>query len=193
MRHCVKSTVQPYYHFRPREHDPPYTCFGNTLSAKLGPPFKSAVTGNVGRRRRRKFRSAVAEQQEKKMKYILETPKSVEQAVADLQAAVQRHKFGVLHIHNLQETLKKKGVDFPNAFQILEICNPQTAKEVLTEDMDLNMSLPCRVSVYSEGGKTKIGMMKPSAMLKALSDSPALARVAQEVEETIIEMIAEAK
>jgi len=59
--------------------------------------------------------------------------------------------------------------------------------------MDLNMALPCRVSVYSEGGKTKIGMMKPSETLKALSDSPALARVAEEVEETIIEMIAEAK
>jgi len=36
-------------------------------------------------------------------------------------------------------------------------------------------------------------MMKPSAMLKALSDSPALARVAQEVEDALIEMIAEAK
>ena len=47
------------------------------------------------------------------MKYIVETPKSAEQAVADLQAAIQRHKFGVLHIHNLQETLKRKGVDFP--------------------------------------------------------------------------------
>jgi uncharacterized protein (DUF302 family) len=127
------------------------------------------------------------------VKYIVETPKSVEQAVADLQAAVQRHKFGVLHIHNLQETLKKKGVDFPNACQILEICNPQKAKEVLSEDMDLNMALPCRVSVYAEGGKTKIGMMKPSAMLKALSSSPALAEVAQDVEKTIIEMISEAK
>ena len=127
------------------------------------------------------------------MKYIVETPKSVEQAVADLQAAVQRHKFGVLHIHNLQETLKKKGVDLPNACQILEICNPQRAKEVLNEDMDLNMALPCRVSVYSEGGKTKIGMLKPSAMLKLLSDSPALADVAQDVEKTIIEMISEAK
>ena len=127
------------------------------------------------------------------MKYIVETPKTVEQAVGNLQAAVQAHKFGVLHMHNLQETLQKKGVDFPNACQILEICNPQRARDVLTEDMDLNMALPCRVSVYSEGGKTKIGMMKPSAMLKALSDSPALARMAQEVEEAIIEMIAEAK
>jgi uncharacterized protein (DUF302 family) len=127
------------------------------------------------------------------MKYIVETPKSVEQAVADLQAAVQRHKFGVLHIHNLQETLKKKGVDLPNACQILEICNPQKANEVLSEDMDLNMALPCRVSVYSEGGKTKIGMLKLSAMLKLLSDSPVLADVAQDVEKTIIEMISEAK
>ena len=127
------------------------------------------------------------------MKYIVETRKSVEQAVADLQAAVQRHNFGVLHIHNLQETLKKKGVDFPNACQILEICNPQKAKEVLTEDMDLNMALPCRVSVYSEGGRTKIGMIKPTAMLKALSDSPSLARTAQEVEEAVTKMIDEAK
>jgi uncharacterized protein (DUF302 family) len=65
------------------------------------------------------------------MKYIIETPKSVEQAVTDLQDAVARHKFGVLHIHNLQETLKKKGVELPNACQILEICNPQSAKDVL--------------------------------------------------------------
>ena len=127
------------------------------------------------------------------MKYIVETPKSVEQAVADLQAAVQRHMVGVLQIHNLQETLKKKGVDFPNACQILEICNPQRAKEVLTEDMELNMALPCRVSVYSEGGRTKIGMIKPTTMLKALSDSPSLARVAQDVEEAITKMIDEAK
>jgi len=89
--------------------------------------------------------------------------------------------------------MKKKGVDFPNACQILEICNPQKANEVLSEDMELNMALPCRVSVYSEGGKTKIGMMKPSSMLKALSDSPALAAVAQDVEKSIIEMISEAK
>ncbi len=127
------------------------------------------------------------------MKYIVETSKSVEQAVPDLQAAVTRHKFGVLHIHNLQETLRKKGVDFPNACQILEICNPQNAKDVLMEDMELNMALPCRVSVYSEKGKTKIGMLRPTTMLKALSDSPKLAQIAKEVEDAIIIMIEEAK
>jgi uncharacterized protein (DUF302 family) len=127
------------------------------------------------------------------LKYIVETQKSVEQAVADLQAATVRHKFGVLHIHNLQETMKKKGVDFPNACQILEICNPQNAKDVLMEDMELNMALPCRVSVYSDNGKTKIGMIRPTVMLKSLSDSPKLAQIAKEVEDTIIAMIEEAK
>ena len=126
------------------------------------------------------------------MKYIVETEKSVEMAVKDLKAEVMRHKFGVLHIHNLQETLKKKGVEFPNACQILEICNPQTAKEVLMVDMELNMALPCRVSVYSENGKTKIGMILPTAMLTTLSDSPKLAVVAKEVELAIIAMIDEA-
>ncbi|MCF8466956.1 MAG: DUF302 domain-containing protein [Sneathiella sp.] len=126
------------------------------------------------------------------MKYIKETSKSVEQAVADLQAAVVRHKFGVLHIHNLQETLEKKGVDFPNACQILEICNPQTAKDVLMVDMDLNMALPCRVSVYSEKEKTRIGMIRPTAMLELLSNSPKTAKIAEDVEKAVIAMIDEA-
>ncbi|MBU4259044.1 MAG: DUF302 domain-containing protein [Proteobacteria bacterium] len=75
------------------------------------------------------------------MKYIVETKKSVEQAVTNLQEAVKRHNFGVLHIHNLQESLRKKGVDFPNECQILEICNPQKAKQVLTDDMSMNMDV----------------------------------------------------
>ncbi|MCF8475365.1 MAG: DUF302 domain-containing protein [Emcibacter sp.] len=126
------------------------------------------------------------------MKYIKETSKSVEQAVTDLQEAVVRHKFGVLHIHNLQETLKKKGVDFPNACQILDICNPQKAKAVLMLDMALNMVLPCRVSVYSEQGITKIGMIRPTAMLKALSNSSELSKIAEDVEKEIVAMINEA-
>jgi uncharacterized protein (DUF302 family) len=127
------------------------------------------------------------------MKYIIDSDKSAEQAVADFQTAAGRHKFGVLHIHDLQETLKKKGFDFPNACQIIEICNPQNAKDVLTENIELNMALPCRVSVWSEKGKTKIGMIRPTALLKALSDSPKLAQIAKEVEDTIIAMIEEAK
>lgn len=127
------------------------------------------------------------------MKYIVETLKSVSKAVADLETAVKKHKYGVLHIHNLKETLTSKGFDMPHECRILEICNPRQAVAVLTEDMELNMALPCRVSVYEEGGVTKIGMIKPTALLSTLSKSASLQQVAEEVENEIIQMIDEAR
>ncbi len=127
------------------------------------------------------------------MKYIVKTEKSVDQAVIDLQQAVKDNGFGVLHIHNLKETLNKKGVEFSNECQILEVCNPNKAKEVLTADMSMNMALPCRISVYEENGETKIGMIRPKALLAGLSDSKSLANVAEEVEKISIEIIEQAR
>ena len=40
------------------------------------------------------------------------TNKTVSEAAAALQAAVQANQFGVMHIHNLKETMAKKGVEF---------------------------------------------------------------------------------
>ena len=127
------------------------------------------------------------------MQYVVETSKSVEQASTDLEAAVKKYNFGVLPVHNLRETLKKKGFDLPNECRILEICNPQQAISVLTEDMGMNMALPCRISVYEEGGKTKIGMIKPTTLLASLSQSEVLMGIAEEVERKTIQMIEEAK
>ena len=126
------------------------------------------------------------------MKFIVETNKSVEQAAADLEAAVRNHKFGVLHVHDLQATLRNKGLDLENACRVFEVCNPHKAQAVLNDDMSLNMALPCRISVWSEQGKTRIGMIQPREMLALLSDSAALAAVADEVETTTRSIIEEA-
>jgi uncharacterized protein (DUF302 family) len=127
------------------------------------------------------------------MLYIVETTKDVETAARDLEAAVKRNKFGVLHVHNLKQTLKQKGIDFPNACKILEVCNPQQATRVLTQNMTVNLALPCRISVYQEGGKTKIGIVKPTALLAIFPGAEALKSVAEEVEQQTIKMIEEAK
>lgn len=127
------------------------------------------------------------------MKYIVESAKTPEQATRDLEIAVKERGFGVLHVHDLKMTLGKKGFDLGNACSILEICNPQQAMTVLTEDMSLNLALPCRVSVYQEAGRTKIGMIRPTALLRDLSPSEKLRDVAEEVEEKIIQMIEAAK
>ena len=65
--------------------------------------------------------------------------------------------------------------------------------KVLTTDMRLNMALPCRISVYTEQGKTKIGMIKPIPMLAALSQDASLVNVAQEVEAATRKMIDESR
>ena len=46
------------------------------------------------------------------MYYIVDSNKSFEDAVSDLDAAVKQHGFGVLHIHDIGNTLRNKGVDF---------------------------------------------------------------------------------
>ncbi len=120
------------------------------------------------------------------MKILKETSKTVDQAVADLTAAVIEQKFGVLHVHNLHATLNKKGVPFEPQCQVLEVCNPAQAAKVMADDRDMNMALPCRISVYEKDGKTYIGMFSPSQMLAQFSDSEVLKAIAEEVEEVLI-------
>jgi uncharacterized protein (DUF302 family) len=127
------------------------------------------------------------------MYYIVETQKSFNQASTDLEAAVKHHGFGVLHIHDLGSTLRSKGIAFDEECKIFEVCNPGQAAKVLATDMRLNMALPCRISVFTEKGITKIGLIKPGQMLAGLSEDAALTQVAKEVEETTIQMVDEAK
>jgi uncharacterized protein (DUF302 family) len=126
------------------------------------------------------------------MYYIVESNKGFEEAATDLEAAVKRNDFGVLHIHDLGNTLRSKGIAFGENCKVFEVCNPGQASKVLSTDMRLNMALPCRISVYTEHGKTKIGMIKPVPLLAGLSQDPFLAKVAQEVEAKTIKMIDEA-
>lgn len=126
------------------------------------------------------------------MYYIVETSKTPEQAAADLAAAVARNGFGVLHVHDLGATLRSKGVAFERQCKVFEVCNPQQAASVLAADMRLNMALPCRISVYTDAGKTWIGMIRPVPMLGMLSTDPALVATAGEVERVVTRIIDEA-
>jgi uncharacterized protein (DUF302 family) len=127
------------------------------------------------------------------MYYIAETEKSFDAASADLEVAIKSQGFGVMHIHNLGDTLRNKGVAFEEQCKIFEVCNPIQAAKVLSIDMRLNMALPCRISVFTEKGKTKIGLIKPEKMLSALSNDIALVQIAKEVEDKTIQMINDAR
>ena len=125
------------------------------------------------------------------MTYIKSTSKSVEQAAQDVEEVAKGHGFGVLHTYDFKATLHSKGFEIPSECRVLEICNPQIASEILTGHIEVNLALPCRVSVYEEGGQTKIGMIPPTAMLGLICDSPELQQAARGVEETMVTIIKE--
>jgi len=121
----------------------------------------------------------------------LTTDKSVTDAAAALQRAVAAHHFGVMQVHNLQETMQKKGVDFSHACLIFEVCQPQQAKKVLDANMSVCTALPCRISIYEEDGRTTLSTLKPTTLL-AMFDTPKLKDVAQEVEDTLVQIMKDA-
>jgi uncharacterized protein (DUF302 family) len=94
-------------------------------------------------------------------------------------------------VHNLKETMKKKGVEFERECRIFEVCNPHQAKKVLKKNMEISTALPCRISVYAEGGKVKLATLKPTALVSRFN-APDLQPVAREVEGTLIEIMEEA-
>jgi uncharacterized protein (DUF302 family) len=121
----------------------------------------------------------------------LSTDKTVGETAAALQTAVEANHFGVMQVHNLKDIMTKKGVAFDHECLIYEVCQPQQAKKVLDENMSISTALPCRISIFEEGGKTMLATLKPTTLL-AMFNTPQLKRVAQDVEDAITRMMHEA-
>jgi uncharacterized protein (DUF302 family) len=126
-----------------------------------------------------------------KMLVKTSTGKTVSETATALHAAVQANHFGVMQVHNLKETMVKKGVEFERECLIFEVCQPQQAKKVLDQNMSVSTALPCRISIYEEGGKTILASLRPTILL-GMFNSPQLAEVAKEVEDTIVRIMTEA-
>jgi len=111
------------------------------------------------------------------------------QAVCDrICDATAAHRFGVLGIHDLKQKMTDKGVSFARECRIIEVCNPNQAKAVLEANMAISTALPCRISVYEQGGAVMVSTLKPTALL-ALFGSDELQPVAEDVEKTIVKII----
>ena len=122
------------------------------------------------------------------MLYTREARGTVDEVTQKLEAAAQENSFGVLAVHNLNEKMAAKGVEFIRQCRIVEVCNPMQARAVLETDISVSTALPCRISVYEEDGKVKVATMKPTEVLKLFGD-PELQGVAREVEEVIIRIM----
>lgn len=126
---------------------------------------------------------------------IVDSEKPFEVLCEDLKTSVAANKFGVLHFYDMKETMAKKGVEFDRNVRIFEVCNPHKAKQVLETNISFNMGLPCRVSVWEEEGRCKVGMINPGVILGIMTNGEEpgeLAEVAGEVQTTLEKIISEA-
>ena len=119
---------------------------------------------------------------------IKDSQLSVEEVIEKLKEAVPNNKFGILHSYDIKQTLALKGQTLREECHVFEICNPVVAKNILEMDMDLASVLPCRISVYTKDGATKVGMALPTKHIAQLTDLD-LSQVIDPVEQALINII----
>ena len=125
------------------------------------------------------------------MLYRVKSKKTLAEVVKALEASAQKHKFGVLAVHDLKQKLKDKGVEFDRDCLVYEVCNPQQAKKVLEANAEISTALPCRISVYREDDGITLATIRPTVLLN-MFDVPGLRGVAEEVEQTMLQMMDDA-
>ena len=79
--------------------------------------------------------------------YSVETELTVEEAVRSVEEALSRRKFGVLWKLDIPVKLLEKGIQLDQEYRVLEVCNPEIPKKVLTRNQKGGYFLPCRVVV----------------------------------------------
>lgn len=119
------------------------------------------------------------------------TSASVDEVCSRLPQAAARHAFSVLGAHDLKEKLNSKGIAFERECRVFEVCNPVQARAILDRAIDVSAALPCRISVYSDGGRTVLATIKPAALL-ALFGGGKGAAIAAEVEASLVRIMEEA-
>ncbi|MGN2273892.1 DUF302 domain-containing protein [Priestia megaterium] len=120
--------------------------------------------------------------------YTVKTEKSPEKAIFSLEENLKSEGFGVLWNFDLTAKLQEKGQNFNTPFTVLEVCNPEEAQRVLSENLLVGYFLPCKIVVYKDGDETKIGMPKPTAMINMIRNEE-LQVIAKDIEERLINCI----
>lgn len=112
--------------------------------------------------------------------YTVATEKSFDEVERAVQDAVAAKGFRVLHVHDVQATFADKGIQ-REPYKIIEVCNVKFANQALTADPLVGLMMPCKINVYTENGKTKIALLKPS-MISTFFPHAAIDAMGQEVE-----------
>lgn len=123
--------------------------------------------------------------------YVVESGRSFDELVEDVQEKTAENGFRVLHVHDVQRTLQEKGLAFPG-YKIIEVCNAKLAHAVLQADRNIGLMMPCKINVYERDGKRFVAGMLPTLISEFFPDA-SLGSAPEEVEKVIRKIIDEVK
>ncbi len=120
--------------------------------------------------------------------YKVETDKSFDTVVENIEKQTAEHKFRVLAVHDVKETLSEKGFEI-KPLKIIEVCNAGFANQALGNDIHVSLFMPCKFVVYTENDKTVVMLGRPT-MISQMMPEAGLNELAEGVEETLKNVIA---
>jgi uncharacterized protein (DUF302 family) len=101
--------------------------------------------------------------------YTKETKLNVKSAVEKLTEDLKANKWGVLSVIDVKKIMSEKLNIESDDYIILDVCNPGLAHQGLSINKQAGLILPCKMIVYSDKGKTKISLYKPTVALSTAS------------------------
>jgi len=124
--------------------------------------------------------------------YTRETKLNVKSAVEKLTEDLKTNKWGVLSVIDVKNILSEKlNIEYDD-YIILDVCNPGLAYQGLLINKLAGLIIPCKIAVYSDKGKTKVSLYKPTVALStasSLSRYDELSKLANEAEEGLKKVI----
>jgi uncharacterized protein (DUF302 family) len=125
------------------------------------------------------------------MLFEVSSRKTLAEIDTALKSAAERHKFGVLNVIDLKQTMKNKGIELGPDCVIYEVCNPLQAKKVLETNGSVSTALPCRISVHGSPGAYRIATISPTVMMRMFQGAEQLEEPARDVESHVFAIINE--
>jgi len=105
------------------------------------------------------------------MIYTITTDTPLETVKEEMLEHAKAEGFGILGNYEFKKILQSKGLDLNKEITGYEICNPKAAQDVMSEYPEISVFLPCRISVYEEGGKTVLSTVNINTVMNGVDVS----------------------
>ena len=123
--------------------------------------------------------------------YSVTSQKKFDEVVSAIEKETDLAGFKVLHVHDIFETLKNKGLMIEQ-YKIIEICNAKNAYSAIQAENKIGLLLPCKIIVFQKGNTTHISTMRPTIISQFFPNAN-LGDLPQVINEIIINIINKSK